>query len=227
MEQQLAVKENVLKNDDDENNTHSALADFYQQHCKDDAYITQDLPEHLHRAAMKQRLVDFYRKDKRSIPCPVFTRQLHLHILFYPQDVLVMDIRDIYSVHGNISAQRLSKLEELQRSVRCEQFTAHLASSQSYPICVCVFCEHKQRAFSPLPLLARATCPICASFVPDFCRKEERLRAKMCHRHWMQQNLLQKCFICKRIIHNNEKKLDLYLCQICGNRGSKCAMLSV
>ncbi|XP_038078830.1 telomerase protein component 1-like [Patiria miniata] len=61
-----AVQKRLMENDDLRRLRHRQLADYYQYHCHDLMAVTNQLARQLAQAKEGQRLVNFFRTDKRS-----------------------------------------------------------------------------------------------------------------------------------------------------------------
>ncbi|XP_072019125.1 telomerase protein component 1-like [Amphiura filiformis] len=57
---------------------HSKLADYFLNHCTDDATVILEVPYQLSRAKSVQKLIDFFRKDSRGAKVHSFQRSQYL-----------------------------------------------------------------------------------------------------------------------------------------------------
>jgi len=66
------VLETILVDFEEKKKFHLKLADFFADHCKDEERVIYMVPEQLKLAGEKKRLLEFLRKDQRSINKPGF-----------------------------------------------------------------------------------------------------------------------------------------------------------
>lgn len=66
------VLETILVDFEEKKKFHLKLADFFADHCKDEERMIYMVPEQLKLAGEKKRLLEFLRKDQRSINKPGF-----------------------------------------------------------------------------------------------------------------------------------------------------------
>lgn len=74
----VVVKERFLADDSIKQSYHSKLAESFSKFCSDDSRIADELPVQLKAAKEFQKLVDFFRKDPRSIRVNKVMKSYHL-----------------------------------------------------------------------------------------------------------------------------------------------------
>ncbi|XP_078578928.1 uncharacterized protein LOC144863538 isoform X2 [Branchiostoma floridae x Branchiostoma japonicum] len=75
------VQETLLSNQATQQNYHKLLADYYQGQCASQQLVALELPYHLQQAGLHSQLVEFLRKDPRSLKMGMHSRQKYMNAI--------------------------------------------------------------------------------------------------------------------------------------------------
>ncbi|XP_035668714.1 telomerase protein component 1-like isoform X2 [Branchiostoma floridae] len=75
------VQETLLSNQATQQNYHKLLADYYQGQCASQQLVALELPYHLQQAGLHSQLVEFLRKDPRSLKMAMHSRQKYMNAI--------------------------------------------------------------------------------------------------------------------------------------------------
>ncbi|XP_019644611.1 PREDICTED: telomerase protein component 1-like [Branchiostoma belcheri] len=75
------VQETLMSNQATQQNYHKLLADYYQGQCASQQLVALELPYHLQQAGLHSQLVEFVRKDLRSLQMGMYSRQKYMNAI--------------------------------------------------------------------------------------------------------------------------------------------------
>ncbi|CAH1246787.1 TEP1 [Branchiostoma lanceolatum] len=75
------VQETLLSNQATQQNYHKLLADYYKGQCASQQLVALELPYHLQQAGLHSQLVEFVRKDPRSLKMGMHSRQRYMNAI--------------------------------------------------------------------------------------------------------------------------------------------------